>query len=491
MLRRLLAVLVPLLVVLMAALGVPLGAVVAQRVTQEVYLDRLSDVGRFASLAESALSSGRIEALRDEIARYDDLYGIPVAVLAPGGEVLLSSRDAWPAADEIDGDDLSGQLRQAFAGYRPEPPALLWPWQARPLHVVEPVGRDSEVVAVVAMASPTGGLRAEIGWQWLLLGLVGLVPLGGLVLAAWPISRWVLRPVRQLDEATAAVARGRLDTRADEVTGPPELRRLAASFNTMVGVVGTALERQRAFVSDASHQMRNPLASLRLAVENLEPHLRDDDAREAQRVAVDEAAALGRLLDAMLAATRLDSATDAEPVALDDLFATHEPGWRVQARQAGIRLEVDPGRGLGALEPPGGLGGVLDELVGNAVRLSGASWVTVRARRVREPTELADLSSEEVATPASGTEWVRLEVTDDGTGLDEAERTAALNRFWRSPRHQNVAGTGLGLAICHELVTAAGGRFELRPAGEHGLAAVVTLRAPAGSAEGEVAGGTP
>ncbi|MCP2257032.1 Signal transduction histidine kinase [Streptoalloteichus tenebrarius] len=451
MLRRLLLVLLPLLVLLAGALGVPLAIAVAQRETQSTYLDRLADAGRFASLAENALASGRTAALRDELARYDELYGIPAALVAPGGRVLLSSRDRI----DLSTSDVVAGLDAAFAGYRPDAPRVRWPWRDDPLAVVEPVGRDSEVVAAVVTVSPTDGLRGQVWREWGLLALVGLVPVLAMVAAAWPVSWWVLRPVRRLDEATAEVAGGRLDARAD-VHGPPELRRLARSFNTMVEVVGRALRRQRAFVSDASHQLRNPLASLRLAVDNLEPHLTGEAAREAHRLAVEETAEMGRVLDALLAATRLDSAAAAEPVELDVLVATHEPGWRAQAERAGMALVTDVPAGLTALAPPGGLGSVLDELVGNAVRLSGGSRVEVRAD-VRD-------------------DGVDLRVVDDGAGLDEEERAAATRRFWRSPRHQNVPGTGLGLAIVADLVVAAGGELDVRPASPRGLEVVVRLR---------------
>ncbi|MCP3797673.1 HAMP domain-containing histidine kinase [Allokutzneria sp. A3M-2-11 16] len=455
MLRRLLGVLVPLLVVLAAAMGIPLAMAVAEGETQRLYLDRLADASRFASIADNALSSGRTTALRDEMVRYDALYSSPAALVAPGGRIILASRENF----DLTAPTVTEQLKLAFAGYRPEPPEVVWPWREAPLVVVEPVGRDSEVVASVVTVSSTEPLRAQIAQIWWLLVLVGVVPLLALVAVAWPISRWVLRPIHQLDEATARVASGKLDTRAD-VDGPPELRRLAVSFNSMVDVVGRALRRQRAFVADASHQLRNPLASLRLAVENLQPHLGSESntaARASYEIAVEEAAEMGRVLDALLAATRLDSAAAAEPVELDALVATHEPAWAASALRAEIELHVEIPQGLRALEPPGGLGSVLDELVGNAVRLSGGSEIVVRAERVGD--------------------MVELHVIDDGTGLPEDERAAALDRFWRSPRHQNIAGTGLGLAICAELVTAAGGDLELLSPGPHGLDAVVRLPA--------------
>jgi signal transduction histidine kinase len=449
-LRRLLVLIVPLLVALVAALGVPLAFAVVQRESQETYLDRLGDASRFASLAENALASGRLTALREELVRYDRLYGISAALVGTDGTVLESSRTPFPLTDE----HVEVGLRAAFGGYRGETDQSVWPWEEVNLVVVEPVGRDSEVVAAVVTISPTDGLRSAILRQWGVLALIGLIPMLGVVAVAWPMSRWVLRPVRTLDEATAAVAGGRLDARADELGGPPELRRLAASFNAMVDVVGRALRRQRAFVADASHQLRNPLASLRLAVDNLAHHVTDDEGREAQRIAVDEAEEMGRVLDALLAATRLDSASAAEPVDLDGLLATHVPGWRALAGD--MRLEVDVPPGLRALEPPGGLGSVLDELVGNAIRLSGGTAVKIWA------------------TPAN--DHVELHVTDDGTGLSDDERSAALSRFWRAPRHQNIPGTGLGLAICAELIESAGGHLTLHPADPHGLDATIHLR---------------
>ncbi|MFD1147479.1 sensor histidine kinase [Saccharothrix hoggarensis] len=451
MLRRLLVLIVPLLMALVAALGVPLAFAVVQRESQETYLDRLGDASRFASLAENALASDRLTALREELVRYDQLYGISAGLVGTDGTVVEASRTPFPLTDP----NVAAGLKAAFGGYRGETDQSVWPWERVNLVVVEPVGRDSEVVAAVVTISPTDSLRSAILRQWGVLALLGLIPMLGVVAVAWPMSRWVLRPVRRLDEATAAVAGGHLDARADELGGPPELRRLAASFNAMVDVVGRALRRQRAFVSDASHQLRNPLASLRLAVDNLAPHVTDEAAREAHRIAVDEAEEMGRVLDTLLAATRLDSASAAEPVDVDALLATHVPGWRALAGD--MRLDVDVPPGLRVLEPPGGLGSVLDELVGNAIRLSGGTELKIWGR-------------------TSGGR-VELHVTDNGTGLTDQERANALARFWRAPRHQNTPGTGLGLAICAELIASAGGELLLQPADPHGLDAVVRLSA--------------
>ncbi|NEE04337.1 HAMP domain-containing sensor histidine kinase [Phytoactinopolyspora halotolerans] len=493
--RRLLVVLVPLAVLLVGALGVPLAATVAQREIQETYVDRLNDAGRFASLAESALSTGRTEALTLELRRYYELYGIPAAVLGPDGAAVLGSGQAISEA-RAEYPELSAIIAEALAGYRPEPPAVRWPWDGRPLIVAEPVGRDSEVIGVVVTVSPTDRTRSTVLTTWGQLAGLGVVPLAGLVAVAWPVSGWILRPVRRLDDATAAIAKGDLATRADAAGGPAELRRLAGSFNAMMDAVERALQRQRAFVSDASHQLRNPLTSLRLAVESLEPYLSRPDAREAHAVAVDEAKSMHRMLNALLAAARMDSVRNAEPVDLDTVLATRVERWRALAAATGMQVQVRAPDGIQLLEPPGGLGSVLDEVVSNALRLSGGSRVLISATLGRDDGASTTDRSTPATEPGASTTGrrpapitdggavpttVELTVADDGAGLSPDERERALHRFWRSPRHQNTAGTGLGLAICADLVEAAGGSLTLRPGlprGDgHGLAAVIMLPA--------------
>ncbi|MEU4548300.1 sensor histidine kinase [Nonomuraea dietziae] len=517
--RRLLAVLVPLAVLLVAALGVPLSVSVAEREMQETYVDRLNDVGRFASLAETALSTGRTEALHQELARYRELYGIPVAVIDPSGAVLLGPAGAYQEAARAE-PALPRIVTAALAGARSEPSGEWAPWDDSALVVAEPVGRDSEVVGAVVTISDLSKTRCRILVRWARLAGLGLLPLIALVAVAWPVSAWVLRPVRELDAASSRISQGDLTTRADAEAGPVELRRLAGSFNTMMDAVENAVQRQRAFVSDASHQLRNPLTSLRLAVESLEPHLRaDGDGRQVYDVAVDELKAMQRMLNSLQASARMESIRTVSPVDLDAVLATRVDRWRALTATAGQTLTVDVPPGLRLLEPSGGLGSILDELISNALRLSDAQVVEVTARAVpgghvggvcaghgggagaghgggvcvgHGGGEGAGhgggvcvghgggaRAGHGDASAAGGV--VTIAVRDNGQGMDASERAQAIQRFWRSPRHQNVPGTGLGLAICADLVGAAGGELRLeeglpRPDGSgHGFAAVVAL----------------
>ncbi|MEO3874142.1 HAMP domain-containing sensor histidine kinase [Nonomuraea sp. B12E4] len=477
--RRLLVVLVPLAVLLVAALGVPLSITVAEREMQETYVDRLNDVGRFASLADTALSTGRTEALQQELARYHELYGIPVAVIDTSGTVLLGPAAAYQRAARAE-PALPGIVTAALAGARSEPSGEWAPWDDSALVVAEPVGRDSEVVGAVVTVSDLARTRNRILVRWAQLALLGLLPLVALVAVAWPVSAWVLRPVRELDAASSRISQGDLTIRADAEAGPVELRRLAESFNTMMDAVENAVQRQRAFVSDASHQLRNPLTSLRLAVESLEPHLRTTGGgHQVYEVAVDELKAMQRMLNSLQASARMESMRTASPVDLDAVLETRVDRWRALTATAGQTLTVDVPPGLRLLEPPGGLGSILDELISNALRLSDARVIEVSARAA--PGDAGTTGRAGTVTDSAAGGVVTIAVRDDGQGIDASERAQALRRFWRSPRHQNVSGTGLGLAICADLVGAAGGEVRLeeglpRPDGSgHGFAAVIAL----------------
>lgn len=451
MLRRLLSGLLPLLAVVTLLVAVPLAVVIADRTTQRVYQDRADDADAFAVQADRGLRDGHLEALAGALQRYREVYGIDVWVLGVDGAPVLPSRSAAVPASVRD----DPAVLLARRGVRAGPPSPVLPWTGSGLLVARPVGPGGDVLGAVVTLSPTGRLRREVLTGWGLLGAGALGIALVLALAAVPFSRWLLRPVDRLDAAAAQLAAGDLGSRVRLAGGPPELRRLAVSFDRMAEAVQTAVHRQQQFVGDASHQLRNPVTSLKLTVENLGHHLTDPQARTEHRAARRDLDDLGRLLDSLLALTRVGGAP-AEPVELDEVIAAALDRWSQECRDAGLRLELDVDEHCRALAPAGGLGHLLDELVSNAVRLSGGTLVEVRARHDGRT--------------------VTIEVRDDGRGLDRDGREQATHRFWRSPAQQNTPGSGLGLAIVAELVSSVGGRVELADAGP-GLRVLVELPA--------------
>ena len=466
MLRRLLAVYVSLLVLVLAALEIPLAVTVAGHETQAMFIDRRNDTSRFASLAKPALCSGRTDGLRAELARYDQLYGIAAAIADRDGNIVVASRPG------VVRDVGRSRLRAVRSGDRPGVQELAWPWRHEPMVVVEPVGCGGEVIGAAVTVSPTGGVRASILRRWSQLAAAGLAALVVFGAAAIPLSRWVLGVVRSLDRVTGELSAGRLQTRVPVATGPAELRRLAEHFNAMAEAMSRNLQLQRSFVSYAAHQLRNPLATLRLRVENLGAHVSPDGAADLES-AIEETARLTGILDGLLALVRAEGGSC--PVAVVDCgrVATERvAAWREAA--AGVKVRRRGAAHAGALAVVDGVGQILDALIDNAAKFAGpGATVTVTVSRPRRRPVPAGEG------PARERREVCVEVADDGPGLSDTERARATQRFWRSPEHQNIDGTGLGLTIAHALAEASGGRLDLLPVEPHGLCVRLTLPAPA------------
>ncbi|MCM2422034.1 HAMP domain-containing sensor histidine kinase [Streptomyces sp. RKAG293] len=460
--------LLPLLLALMAgvllALGFPLAASMAAAQQQRVVVDRIDDTARFASLAQfvtsrtpqSASDVGddeRLHALRSELSRYEELYGIRVGVFYRDGTAMGVAPADWalPEAGEA-----YGAYSAALAGRRSHDPEQVWPWQRRTLAVASPIIRDGDVVAVVLTESPTGALRSRILHGWLLLGAGELAAMAIAVLFAFRLTGWVLRPVAILDRVTHDIATGRMKSRVAAAGGPPELRRLSRSFNEMADNVEQVLEQQRAFVADASHQLRNPLAALMLRIELLGFELPEGNAEVAS--VQDEGRRLAQVLDDLLGLALAEHA-DAD-LALTDIAALvgeRLGAWRPVGAREGVALEYAGKTAVTGWSDPVALSSALDAVIDNALKFTPRGGLV------------------QVLVAGEGDE-VAVTVSDGGPGLTEEELARIGDRFWRSPRHQNIDGSGLGLSIARVLLTRSGGRLSFAANELTGLA--VTLRVP-------------
>jgi signal transduction histidine kinase len=451
--RRLIVTYVTLLGAVLLGLSVPLAIAIANNVGNQMFLDRQGDTARFASLAEPALRTNRTVALLAELEQYDEMFDIAAVVVARDGHQVLASRRI-----DLTGSGLREQVEAALSGQRTEPRSW-WPWQGAPMVVAEPVGRGGEIFGAALTISPTGELNAATWRRWGLLVAVSAVVLVAGVAAAAPLANWMLRPVQQLDEAAHALAAGRFRERPLAGAGPSELRRLTTSFNTMADQVARLVERQRTFVSYASHQLRTPLATIRLWVDNLEPSVLPT-GREDHRMVAAEIERMGSMCDALLTYARAEAtADDVTDVDAAEVADTRVAIWSQAAEQAGIRL-IRTGEDRAPVRAaPQALDQALDALLSNAVKFVG---------RGNQVVVIVD-------TPGG---WVDIHVIDNGPGIAGSDLDQAAQPFWRSASHQNVEGSGLGITIADALVTASGGRFDLMPAQPNGLHARVRL--PAG-----------
>lgn len=452
--RRLLVLSVPLVGLLLVALTVPLITTYAGNRTQDLFVNRLAHVTRFAVLAENALESGDAKAVDSDIERYRDVFGGAVLVANANREVV-----ARTGSISLDDREVARVVDDALAGRTSLPPQTVWPWSASPVVIGSPVGRDAQVLGAVVMVAPTGSVERGVARWLVVLAIGGLVVLMitvfGLVA---PFVGWVMRPVHDLDAAARRLAGGDLGSRAHR-TGPPELRELAESFNTMADNVETSQRQQRDLVADAAHQLGNPLTSLRLRIEGLRgPRVAPDDVDAV----ADEADRLSAIVGSLLDLSQV-GAHAVVPVPVD---VAHEARRRCEMwAPVFTQLQVDAPATAWGLATEGLVGLVLDALLDNAAKFAPGS-----------PVEVA------VAGTGDG-DRVALRVRDHGPGLRSDDVAKVGDRFFRGRDHQNVAGTGLGLAIVRARVADAGGRMEVGLAPGGGLAVEVVLAAVrAGSA---------
>ncbi|MFJ9818715.1 ATP-binding protein [Streptomyces sp. NPDC101151] len=452
--RRLLAVLMVLMGAATLLLSVPLAGSYASGRTEHLLLQRRADAVRFADLADRGRTAADRAELSTEIRRYAELYGASVTVVDSAGRTLAESGAGISAssADDVLGRALTGRSTERLPTVRP--------WGPDRVVLAEPVGRDERVSGAVLLAVPTTAARGDVTVRWVLIACGALTAFVAAALVAVGITRWLMRPVRDLDRAVAGLASGSLETRAVSATGPPELRSLRRHFNGMAEAVAESLGRQRAFVADASHQLRNPLATLVLQLENVEPHLAPGAGRKEHARALDEAERLEELLDGLLALARVESGT-AERTEQDVSRAVTErvAAWQPVFEASGVALTANAVQeGLGARAVPDAVGRILDAVLDNAVKFVPSGG------RVSVAASVAD-----------GEAVVRVE--DDGPGVPDDQLALLTRRFARAPEHQNVPGSGLGLAIADEIARLSGGR--LGTAGNHPHGLVVELRLPA------------
>ncbi len=454
---RLLVIIMVLVGALAGGLGIPLALSSAMSAQQEMFTDRLKDTIFYASLAERSIRNDDTSGLEADLRRYDEVYGVAVLVLDRAGDVRASSRVPAPVLD-ADGRD---RVALALANRRSETYSRRFPWDVRPIVLAEPVLLDSGVGGVTVTVSPTRSLRQSELAVWSLVVAAGLLALALAALVALPVVRWILRPVQRLDEGTgrvaAAVLAGADAEPVADNSGPPELRRLSASFDRMAETVTQAYSAQRAFVADASHQLRNPLTALRLRLSNLEGHV-DAAAADEHVGALEEAERLSTLLDGLLALARAERTAPLVAVDVDAGVTDRVEAWRPLAEHTGLTLERSGTPGLRALGPSGMIETVLDAVLDNAVKFSPAGGSVV------------------VDTALCGGH-VEIAVRDTGPGMAPEELDRATARFWRSPEQSNVEGSGLGLAIASRTAEVAGGQLRLELPAGGGLRVVTRLRA--------------
>jgi signal transduction histidine kinase len=408
-----------------------------------------------ASLEDGARQAAErtLEAVADDVAARgpeavadlgdDDL----VQVVDDAGRVIAHGEDAGGAPlDAGDGSNVvvrDGERRLVVAGE------------------VDDAGGETVVVAG-SLEDVDEATAAVV--RLLLVAVPVVVAL--VALLAWVVVGRALGPVERIRRDAEAVGDARGDGRIDEPGTGDEVDRLARTLNGMLGRLEAARAAQQRFVSDASHELRSPLATVRQHAELARLHPDRTSLAELADVVLAEGGRQQDLVDALLVLSRLDerSALDRRPVDLDDV-ALDEVA-RLRGR-TGIAVDAS---GITACRVSGDarlLALAVRNLADNAAR-HAATTVTVATTAV-----------------AGG---VVLTVDDDGPGIPAAERERVLDRFVRldEGRDRDSGGSGLGLAIVRAVAEAHGGSATVGDA--PGGGARVALRLPPTPTPGPRAG---
>jgi signal transduction histidine kinase len=453
MTRRLLLSYLSITAFVLVIIELPLGIIFARAERDRLVAAVERDATVLATVVEDTLEAGASSGLDPVAAGYQERTGGRVVLVDRTGITVADSDPPAPGRRDLSTrPEIAAALRgERATGFRSSSTL-----GSDFLYVAVPVASQGRVYGAVRITYPTSTVNTRVRRVWLALAGVAAVVLAVVALVGFALARSTTRPMRALEQATTAVARGELETRAPTDRGPPEVRRLATAFNDMAARLGRLLATQRAFVADASHQLRTPLTALRLRLENLEATM-PPAAAEDLRAAVAETGRLARLVDGLLILARAEAApTRREVVDLAAMVADRQAAWAPLAAEQDVELTVQSGPAALVWAVPGALEQVLDNLLANALRFTPAG------------------SRVELAIRQAGG-WVELHVTDQGPGMPADQRERAFDRFWRGP-DTDREGTGLGLAIVRQLLEASGGTAELRPDPNGGLVAVAHLR---------------
>lgn len=310
---------------------------------------------------------------------------------------------------------------------------------------------DGSLTVLVARAlEPTDETIASVA-RALAVGLPVLLLL--VSLTTWVVVGRALRPVAAISAEVRSITDIELDRRVPEPAAEDEIGQLARTMNAMLGRLQRARDRQRQFVSDASHELRSPIASIRHQLEVALAHPEGADLSLLADGVLQEDLRMQQVVEDLLLLARGDegAGTGRQPVDLDDIALAEARRLRAGGGPSVDTTEVHAARVQG---DPAHLARAVRNLVDNAAR--HASTRVAISVGVEDSTAV-------------------LRVDDDGPGIEPADRARVFERFTRldDARARGSGGSGLGLAIVAQ-VTA------------HHAGEVRCLAAPGGGARFEV-----
>lgn len=465
--RRLLFSYLSITAFVLLVLEIPLGVSYANSVEGRITSDLQHDAFAMAIKAQQPLGAAATSAIaRNELRELAAGYR-----QSSNGRVVIVDRDGFVVADS-NRDAPDDIVTPRNIGSKPEVAAALAGELVRGtrasrrlpvdlLYVSLPVGSATGIEGAVRVTYPASVIADGILRIWLLLAATGGVVLGIVFLASLLLARSMTKPLGELRDAAVRLGGGDLKVRAEVPRGPAEVTVLAQSFNATAVQLEQLVGSQGGFVADASHQLRTPLAALRLRLENLEAEVSGPTAEDLDG-ALAEVIRLSNLVDGLLVLARAEQASSAPAlVDVEEVIEGRREAWEAFAAERFVYIRPAVAGHPVARITPGRLEQVIDNLLNNALEVAPphtSVWLVAVERGA----------------------YVELRVRDEGPGMSDEERARAFDRFWQSGTARRDGRPnghfGLGLAIVRKLVGSDGGDVALEESPSGGLEAIVRVR---------------
>lgn len=447
MTRRLVLSYLAVTVLVLAILEIPLAVFYSQREEERLIADAERDAVVLGSFYEDVLHLG-FEPDPTPATNYADRTTARIVLVDTNGISVLDTQ-AEPNRDF----STRPEIATALTGIRSAGIRHSDTLDTDLLYVAVPVASGGIVHGSLRLTLDAHEVTERIQRFWIGLGVVAVVVLLSVTGIGWAVARSVTKPIRSLQDSARRFAEGDLSPTTVGQEAPHEIEALGAAMNTMATRLDQLIGAQRAFVSDASHQLRTPLTALRLRLENLDSQLpaHNTDIAAASK----EVERLSALVNDLLQLARAEQYPPIESIDIVPIVADRVDTWAAVAAEKDVTLELHAGS-----EPvvsnviPGAVEQLLDNTIDNAIRFAPPGSIV------------------EVGIEAGDTNNTIL-IRDHGSGLSESAKEDALQRFWRGD--QSESGTGLGLTIAQTLAKASGGDLWLEDTPTGGLTVVFAL----------------
>jgi two-component system, OmpR family, sensor kinase len=406
----------------------------------------------------SVFADATMDSCEEFLNRIDRLRHVHIWIVDPSGKVILTHEASSPHFSRSD-------LAQAASGQ--EVTATLF--HGGPLRAILPVRQGSDPIKEFVVIE--GGFMEHRRMPR--FPLIFSLTISGLVIAilVLPLSLRISRPIRELHRVGQAWSDGRLDQRVS-LTGTDEISELGSVFNLMANNLEKTLKDRREFLAFISHEMKSPLARIKIALELLQDPQAPPDRKQTVMEGIhQDVAECEKLIEQLLLLSRIEmSLPSTRQDRIDVSTLMQKVVKQIEPLAQAARVNVEPVQtGAPSITIEGDedqLQRALSNVLENAVKFSSPG------NRVQFSVQHSENGH------------VRFQIIDDGPGIPEEERSKIFQPFFRGSQNLKREGTGLGLFLAKRIVDLHGGSISAIPNSPHGTIITIDLpesRSPAQS----------